>query len=518
MRLFATFLLLSFYGLSQFSDPANTRYWDASASLYARGFLGTADKHFAVCGESFLYFGANPYAGGFVVFSDSSGTNHWEKAYTAFNTEFSFENIAQWSDSSLLVGGGMLNPMTNLHGGALLMLDKNGNERWKGSIENGIDSPVSLRKTLILTDSTALIVGAKTTPGEPSFLMKIDSAGNKVWGVDLADPGGEILDLKSLTQLNNGDLVLCGNTTENVASGNGEWKGILIKTDSSGTMKWSKKFNQPHSGFSDIITDQTNLYLRTMGITSNGILAVDTSGTVLWQVDALQGDASWGPEKRRTLTFDKDSSLVFYFENFFSSDFFRVSRTGTTVEYMNALGRAAGYASHADSSRALLLCGPVYGVKSSLVTSEHFVVTRVDDMPQKASCVSTSSIECSPVSGFELLPYALTTGDSYSIQPALMEAASWFPTIDHSCVEMLGGLEEESANSFEIYPNPTNGPITIEVAGETNFYGNGSVTDAFGKTIYTFEVCSKILLDLHALDTGLYFIQIGEERLPLILE
>jgi hypothetical protein len=518
MRLFTAFLFLSFYGFSQFSDPANSRYWDAGASLYARGFLGTKDQHFAVCGESFLNFGANPYAGGFVVYSDSSGTSRWEKALTAFNTEFAFESIAQWPDSSILVGGSMLNPMTNLHGGALLMLDKQGNERWKGSIENGGDSPTYVRKIEPLTDTSALVLGSRSGQGAPCFLMMIDSSGTKLWNRDFSDSNGEIMDLNGFAQLANGDLVICGSISEGAALGNPEWKGLLIKTDSAGSIKWSKKFNQPNSGFTDVITDHNTLYVRTLGMSSNGILAADTAGTTVWQADALEGDATWGPVKRRLLSFDEDSSLVFYYENFFNSTFVRLSRNGATIGALSAMGRSAGYSSHADSSMSLLLSGPVYGVKSSLVTTEHFVITHLEDnLPAKSTCIGPMNMDCPMVNGFDFEPYAISTADSYDISPALMEAVTWFPTIDQNCVEFLGGLSEEEFNVFEVYPNPASGNIVIEFSAESDFKGEGRVLDAFGKTVLTFTLSPKIHLDLQTVESGLYFIDIGQARRPVIL-
>lgn len=519
MRLVPLFFFVIFYGYSQSSDPANKRYWDSGASLYARGFLGLEDKHFAICGESFLYFGANPYAGGFVVYSDSSGANHWERAYTAFNPEFSFESITHWSDSSILIGGSMLNPITNLHGGSLLKLDKTGNLLWKGSIENGVDFPIYVRKTRALSDSTALVIGANMTPGQASFIMKIDSAGNKLWGFDLLDNNGEILNLKGITELSNGDLVLCGNVSENFASGNIEWRGILIKTDSLGAIKWTKKFNQPNSGFSDVITDQTNLYLRNLGMTSktsNGILAVDTSGALVWQVDAFVSDDTSFPERHRLLTFDADSSLVFYFDDFFSSKFMSVSRDGTSLGALNAQGRAAGYSSHTDSTQFLLLCGPVYGVKSSLVSSEHFVVSYIDEDPQKASCTYPSSMECTLVTGFELLAYSLATGDSYTINQVLMEEVTWFPTIDNNCVELLGGLDDVDKKSFNVYPNPATDQIKVNMMSEDYYTGRGGLFDAFGKQLNEFSVFDEIQLDIRALAPGLYFVEIDGFCRPFI--
>jgi hypothetical protein len=126
-------------------------------------------------------------------------------------------------------------------------------------------------------------------------------------------------------------------------------------------------------------------------------------------------------------------------------------------------------------------------------------------------------MDCPMVNGFDFEPYAISTADSYDISPALMEAVTWFPTIDQNCVEFLGGLSEEEFNVFEVYPNPASGNIVIEFSAESDFKGEGRVLDAFGKTVLTFTLSPKIHLDLQTVESGLYFIDIGQARRPVIL-
>lgn len=493
----------------QFSDdPASTRYWDAQANLFGKRVISTDENGFAVCGEADIWSGGNQYSGAFLVVSDSSGAHHWEKCYTTFYNDFSFEMIAQWSDSTFLAAGKMMNPMTNTHGGALIKLDKNGNELWKASVENGVDQNCVIKNSLIVSGSTALLLGTREVMGGASFVMLIDSSGTKLWSVDIQDPNAGVIKLEGVVRMDNGDYLISGAVSEDIY-----WKGLLVRLNAQGQVLWSKKFDQLNSSFTDIIFDGTDVYLRNQNSADviNGVIKCDTSGNVLWHQNAYAQDIyMWGKEGRRTLSFDVDSTIIFYYQDPYSSTYIKLAGDGTVVSAISEMGRSDGFTSYADSSVAFLLNGPTFGIKkSSALSLEHFVVTRIPFWQgQGSTCIWDNSILLNPVTGNSFADYPLLVGDSYQLVPALMELVTWFPTIDHNCVDFLGGIQEQDAQIITLYPNPAEDELHVSI---NNPVGEAVIRNAWGEEVRTFNVSTEKVLEIKALAPGFYFLQVGDQ-------
>lgn len=491
-------------------DPASTRYWDANANLFAKKIQARNDLGYAVCGEATIWSGGNQYNGAFIVSSDASGEQHWEKCFTTFFADFSFETVVQWPDSSFLAAGKMFNPMTTMHGAALIKLDKNGNEIWKGSVENGSDHLTEIRNVLITSDTTALLLGSRDMMAEPAFVMMIDSAGTKIWSTDVLDPNGEKIILEGLTHMDNGDFLISGGVSEG-----GYWKGLLIRMAPDGQLLWSKKFDQLNSFFTDAISDGKHLYLRNLNTAAfeiiNGVVKCDTAGNVNWSRNAYEQDMYlWGNEGRRTLAFDSDSSVIFYYQDPYSSSFLKLDSLGNTLSVIEEMGRADGFATHTDSSVALLVNGPTFGIKkSSALTLEHFVVTHLPAWQTQGSiCIWENPILLTDVPVNTFTPYSLNTGDSYQIVPAMMELVTWFPTIDHYCVDFLGGVTEQELHVLNIYPNPVQDVLNLSFSESAL---DAKILNAYGSVVKEFQTSQEMQLDLRDLSPGLFFIQVGDE-------
>lgn len=68
------------------------------------------------------------------------------------------------------------------------------------------------------------------------------------------------------------------------------------------------------------------------------------------------------------------------------------------------------------------------------------------------------------------------------------------------------GLDEELSN-LNVYPNPSNGIINIEISESNKF--TVTINDILGKVISTDEINSTTTLDLQHLDKGVYFVNIS---------
>lgn len=82
---------------------------------------------------------------------------------------------------------------------------------------------------------------------------------------------------------------------------------------------------------------------------------------------------------------------------------------------------------------------------------------------------------------------------------------------------MIEILYQRSATELaQIFPNPTNGLVTVELLSPNDEPAIGEVVTPFGNTILTFEIpanTEKYTLDLSKEHDGLYLIKVKQSRL-----
>ncbi|MEY4894926.1 MAG: Secretion system C-terminal sorting domain, partial [Bacteroidota bacterium] len=83
-------------------------------------------------------------------------------------------------------------------------------------------------------------------------------------------------------------------------------------------------------------------------------------------------------------------------------------------------------------------------------------------------------------------------------------------------VASLVSIEENPTLEIVVYPNPSAGQLYIE----TEFpFENAQLSDATGRTIQSFDLHAGVNeMRFPSLQSGTYFIQIGEERLKWVVE
>ena len=91
-------------------------------------------------------------------------------------------------------------------------------------------------------------------------------------------------------------------------------------------------------------------------------------------------------------------------------------------------------------------------------------------------------------------------------------------TFNTEFVSTLSVANFES-ESFAVYPNPTNGLLTISSKNSSKSINNVVVSDVLGKTVQTNSFnSSKAVLDLSRLNSGVYFVKVQSEGVDKIMK
>ena len=493
------------------------RYWEQNSQFYAKNFSTTLDGGFIVSGYATTQFGQNDYVISFVCYSDSSGQNHWEKLYTNFADTFSFETVAQLPDASFIVGGKQFNPITNQLGGALLKLDSQGNEIWKKSISDSSGADIVISDLLIDSDTSFFLVTKKTGTADGNGVILMDTSGSIIWQKSFEIFGTDKLEINALKLGADKSIFIAGS----LFFGNNQ-AGVLMRLDSLGNLLWIKKNAYPNSNFTDLLIDNNHLFCRNSTTNLGDVIlsSFDYNGNHLWSVNVWEVDVTSFPLElsRRKLSFDSDSNLITHCSNYAYSIFSRFSREGTFIDALAGLGVSQGVEFFPNGSCMYLMSGPSVGLKSMEIYNRHFAVTRSENFNSfPNNCFWEYQIQYSQISD-STTSISIIPSSIYSVSNAMMENVSAFISIDNSCVDFIGSINENVYDDFEIYPNPTNGNIHLTFHAEGDLPRRGYLMDALGNEVLNFEInSSEKTLDLSLIQAGIYWLKIGDASKRLII-
>jgi hypothetical protein len=248
----------------------------------------------------FDYPNGNDYA---FVRTDTVGNFEFGGTYNGLaNGEDQVASIKTDNNNDAIVAGTTNSTLTS-YDGYLIKYDQYGNEQWQ-SVFNGPDSLDDRFAALDTSASGVIYAGGYVSRKISSFsshknmwLMKVDQNGTKLWEImptgTLANSDDEIVDLFT----DNSNNVYSVGYQSN--SGTGK-DAVIFKTNSSGTVIWTKKYTGPGSGtdaFLDVVEKGTaNIYAAGYTTKSNGnkdllLAKYDNNGNLLWTYiwDSPQG-------------------------------------------------------------------------------------------------------------------------------------------------------------------------------------------------------------------------------------
>ncbi|MCW4016935.1 MAG: hypothetical protein NWF06_11235, partial [Candidatus Bathyarchaeota archaeon] len=245
--------------------------------------IETSDDGFALVGYT-SSFGAGD-SDFWLIKTDASGNEQWNKTYGGFDTERSYAIIETTVTPGFAIVG-----YTESYGAGdddvwLVRTDADGNMLWNmtyGGVED--EQGNDLVET---SDGGFAIVGYTetwVTGDDDAWLVKADASGNVQWNMSYG--GVEDEQAEAIITTSDGGFIFTG-TTETWSAGSRDlW---LVKTDASGNVQWNMSHGYSDSDYGYDLLETTDGCFVVTGQWDAGdyndawLVKADASGSFLWE-------------------------------------------------------------------------------------------------------------------------------------------------------------------------------------------------------------------------------------------
>ncbi len=471
------FCLSPFFGASQISFEIS---YSTGRNDQARAIVQTNDTGYAVVGSTVNYDGNTDL---YLMKVDSVGTFQWAKRYGGYGMERG-EDIIETHDGGLaFVGYGQPHGDYDVY---VIRTDKMGDTIFTKFIG---DENWNFGRSLVQTSDKGFVIAGEThINGSPSgYLVKIDSMGTVLWEKTF---GGTQSDkFHELIEAANGDLIMAG---ESESFGNGR-QAYVVRTDSLGVLIWQNTYGNPGINFAKSLVElpsgeivlsggsntPPNFDIDNWGakITSTGVffhehVITDFSPSL----PVIQND-DWNEK-----VFNYKDSLVFA-----GIRSFELSEPGNANYYRFtqdiAFGNLGGFQKFISANKEIAYDGQMTSDNGMI-----FACTGdfMDGSQANIYLIKVDSSLSNPLPFFNSISYQ---NDITSIN------------------------EPESELAIEIYPNPTQNEVTVNLASFNNERVTIKVFDLYGKLIQESNSTNSIeKLDFSGSKSGMYLIVIESKE------
>jgi hypothetical protein len=191
-------------------------------------------------GYSSVSGGGNPLDGNYVVRVNQDGDTLWSRIFNFREKGGDCYALLEADDGNYIIANYTPAGLPDGFLASLIKLDQNGDTIWVKSYDGPGDEWIyGIDKT---GDGGYILSGYTTTNsagGEDFLLLKTDSAGDMEWAKAYGGPQNEDAYGHSVVHTFDGGFVVAGET-KSYGAGNSDV--LLIKTNSSGTVQWSKTY------------------------------------------------------------------------------------------------------------------------------------------------------------------------------------------------------------------------------------------------------------------------------------
>ncbi|MCC6011473.1 T9SS type A sorting domain-containing protein [Candidatus Caldipriscus sp.] len=241
----------------------------------------TSDGGYILAGTTIIGGSGNE---ALLIKTDAFGNIQWAKTYRGINADFAY-SVQQTFDGGYIVAGETYSFGT---GGDILLIktDANGDIEWAKTYGGtGYEAAFSVQQT---SDSGYILAGATNSFGAGSndfFLIKTNAFGNVQWAKTYGEAGDEVA--YSVQQTSGGGYIVAGATN---SFGAGFSDILLIKTNASGNLQWSKTYGGTSSDLAYSVQQTSDGGYIVAGYTGSFgagsydafLVKTDTFGNLQW--------------------------------------------------------------------------------------------------------------------------------------------------------------------------------------------------------------------------------------------
>ena len=240
---------------------------------------------------------------GHVVKLDSKGNLVWDKVLSSAEQ---LNSIEPTKDGNFIICG-YSKSSTTRYDVYLCKIDPDGNIIFSYSYDDGKSKDDFSRSAQQTVDGGYIILGTAFLPSSTSdtprnyiYLVKVDKNGKLLWQKIVGPSSGIPEDIKVTKD---GSFIIVGSIDS---------KGVLLKTNSVGTLLWSKTLNDFGINSVELDTDGFMLFGNVYGSAFSGdldlqVIKTDLSGKKVWDYETTEYNAY---DRARSITKALDGSFL----------------------------------------------------------------------------------------------------------------------------------------------------------------------------------------------------------------
>lgn len=244
--------------------------------------INTGDGGFAFCGYSTNNGIGNDDA--FILKMNSAGTVQWSKYWGGSGKERA-QDIVQTADGGFAIGGYTTSAPAAYYDAFIVRFNSSGDTLWsKRYGTGGFDDA----NTIVLLPDQGFLLGGQSTNGSSGldmYLVRVRSNGDTLWTKKFGTSGTD--NIEHIIRQSDGSFILAGGTDGPGLGGN---DGYAVKTDSGGTVLWSKFYGgNSQDDFHQVYKTLDGGFIFSGTSRSSG-----AAGPNMWMMKTnSSGDSTW---------------------------------------------------------------------------------------------------------------------------------------------------------------------------------------------------------------------------------
>lgn len=271
--------------LTTSGDTIWTKYLNGSGSgkdLLYKGII-TADGGFAFCGYSTNAGAANDDV--FFLKMDANGSVQWTNYWGGTGRDRG-QDIVQTPDGGYAITGYSTSPPAAYYDAFLLRINGAGDTLWSKLYGGGGYEDAN---ALVLLPDSGFVLGGQASNGGNGFdmyMVRTNSLGDTLWTKKFGSIDTD--NIESIIRLPDGSLILAGGTEDLTGFGGND--GIMVKTDSGGSILWSKTYGgNSQDDFHQVYQTSDNGFILSGTTRSSGpidpniwLMKTNAAGDSIW--------------------------------------------------------------------------------------------------------------------------------------------------------------------------------------------------------------------------------------------